>query len=235
MILCICSCSFNETYKFDNKKQEYDEGYEDIEKQIVKEYGDYVYVYMNNTSLVVALKGKYINDEELQSSLPDYQLFENIRVIVNSYIEENPDSTFSKALSISEGKIEMLVWEGHNKTIFEVSNSVVEDGNRCFKQQFVFYTKVDIFSYRQTNVDLNSYVEKMYDYIAKTGDDLKEMVIVPCEGDVEIVIQDIENKINLFPSLEIVTIYYNNTDSEEHDIVASRIIETFTDITVQFK
>lgn len=236
ILLCCCSCSINETYKFDNIEQKYDKNYEEVEHLIVDEFGDYLYVYITSDNIMVlALKGKYIDDKQLQNELPDYMIFERTRGIVNSYILENPNCTLAEETRNSLWQIHMLVWEGHSKTIFEVNNNTLENGKIIHKDQFITYMKADSSSLKILKTDYNSYVRQMMDYIAKTGSDLNGMVIlVGVYDEKDEALDSISETMHKFPCLKQVIIYYSSDNTEDYNYVVENVKQEFNNIIVEF-
>ena len=131
MCLNLCFCrKTDEIYRYDIKEQLFDEGYEDVEKQIADKYGKYIYFELvkddanKDIDLKLILKGAYTQNEKASEDIPVYMIIEDIRVLLNNYMNNNPDSLLSTLLCEYRGHISLTMWveNTHYKLLYEVIN-----------------------------------------------------------------------------------------------------------------
>ncbi|MCR5804467.1 MAG: hypothetical protein K6G47_09390 [Clostridia bacterium] len=174
----LCSCS-NMTYKYDNKPQIYDEYYEDIERTIVDKYGDYIYLTSSLSEkefvFTLILKGKYVQDKKTFWATPDYKIMEDARVMINVYLDTNPNCQLNSVIDSRTLSLDMVVWGGdHYEKLFSVKE------NNDTKRLVTDYT-VDKYMpvlYQMNSYECQSYINAMYDYIAQTGSDIEKIEVL---------------------------------------------------------
>ena len=176
-IVSLCSCS-NMTYKYDNKPQIYDEYYEDIERTIVDKYGDYIYLTSSLSEkefvFTLILKGKYVQDKNVFLATPDYMIMEDARVMINYYLDSNPDCRLNSDIESRTLILRMIVWGGdHYEKVFSVKTNI----NKRLVTDYTidYYLPV---SFQTNPYERQSFRNDMYDYIAQTGSDIENIEIL---------------------------------------------------------
>lgn len=179
VVTVITSCSSG----IDKQKQTYDEGFEDIERLLVDKYGDYVIVdvaHMLNGSgeqvgIIVGLCCKddsYVTNPENREKAPAYMIIEDCRQIINKYVSENPESLIAQYM-INENKTVSLQLSYLNGDKLERLFAVDNDSFDQHYNSLVSYEQVSIFNGKdKSSMEDNTYLEKMYDYMSQTGDDV---------------------------------------------------------------
>ena len=166
IVLCI-SCSLN------NERQVYHDGFEDYEHQIVDVYGDYIIVAVHDKrSISLTFKNSYLKDEQKRTQVPEYKIIEDIRVLTNQYIDNNPHSLLADEMHHNCMSITLGQRAGdHYQIIFEVDNYFIDDMGDpgILQNQFVYYSCLSHFS----SIVPEEYVSDMYDYIAITGENIR--------------------------------------------------------------
>ena len=176
--LCFCKKT-DETYKYDKKSQLFVEGYEDVEKTIVDKYGDYIYLELiqddvnKDVDFRIILKGAYTQNEGVSQNIPLYMIVEDIRVLLNDYMSSNTDSLLATLLCDYRGHISLYMWveSTHYKLLYEVINGGVFDTGYICEPRFVTYSEIDLSQTPYYTTD-EEFAEKMFDYIAQTGEDI---------------------------------------------------------------
>ena len=180
MCLNLCFCKkTDETYKYDKKEQLFVEGYEDVEKMIIDKYGDYIYLELiqddanKDVDLRLILKGSYTQNKEVSQNIPVYVIIEDIRVLLNDYMNSNSDSLLATLLCDYRGHISLSMWveNTHYKLLYEVINGGVFDTGYICEPRFVTYSEIDLSQTPYYTTD-EEFADKMFDYIAQTGEDI---------------------------------------------------------------
>ncbi len=176
LILLFTSSCFSRS-----KGQVYDEGYEDIEQQIIDKYGEFLTVRVtDNGDMILSLKDSYPPDDKIHSKVPEYVIVEEVRLMVNNYIAANPDSILSNDAKNKCLSITLYVQLGsHAEDLFVIDNWHNNYGNGDMKceQHFGTYWKIDLSTIR--NRINESYISDMYDYIAQSGDVSYIQIVYP--------------------------------------------------------
>ncbi len=157
---------------FMSREPKFDEGYEDIEQHIIEKYGDYLNIHIyEDGDIILSLKKSYLSDENTYSKVPEYVLIEDIRVMVNEYIDANPNSVLSNDAKEKSMSIILTARLGsHSEKLFVVDNWHNNYGNGAMKCEphFGTYWEIDFSAIHNRISD--SYISDMYDYIAQSGD-----------------------------------------------------------------
>lgn len=163
LILSLCSCTLQ--WKQVVREQKYDEGYEDIQRQIVQKYGEQVYVSFGkddkSLGIYLEVKSSYHQDIKTLSEIPYYMIVEDTRIMINEYLDSNPDSQLSVDMKNTNVYLEMLYEGDHIEFLYLVKPS---------NERLNIYENVS-----------GDELDDMYDYIAKSGD-VKQIKIVDKYG-----------------------------------------------------
>lgn len=155
-----------------SSETKYDKGYEDIEQQIIEKYGEYLTIRIyKDGEIILNLKKSYLSDENTYSKVPEYELVENVRVMVNEYIVANPESVLSNDAKEKNMSIILSARLGsHAEKLFVVDNwhNHYSEGELRIEPSFNAYYEIHLSAIRERINE--SYLRDMYDYIAQSGD-----------------------------------------------------------------
>ena len=177
VFLFLCSCvrfpnHYREEEKYDRKTQSYDEGYEEIEHKITDEYGDYIHLSLSEDgcSFILGLKSAYFENENACKKVPVYKIADDVRVMVNSYLKENPNSILSQNLQKQIGMILMIMpQQDHDIALFQIDSIKAYDTN--LDVGYIAYETIDLGNVPDYFFD-NNFPDSMYEYLAENGEDI---------------------------------------------------------------
>lgn len=182
MSLCFLGC-----VKTKNEN-EYKKEYEELINQIDDRFGEYLTVdvdeFENNINIRLNIE-KYLQNKEKQRIMPAYVLIEDTRVMVNEYLDSNPNCRLAKLLQEKDGYIMLYkVYEyfgsSQSKSIFKVETNFRDEIKR-FNQYSVIDIQLlnELCSIDNNDYDYyNDYIKNMNDYFALTGSDIDYIVIL---------------------------------------------------------
>ena len=190
ILICTMSCCVFGCYKSESKEDNMKE-YEDIISLMSDKYGDYIsvsiYEYDNQIAISLFIREEYLLNEDMRNDMPAYEIIEGSRLMINEYLDANPDCRLAKQLDDKIGFLRMETvkeYFGASQAIiiFEVTDY------RTISNNFIEYDVIDIewldemYSITREEDDYNDYIESMYDYISQTGDDITRIAILEKKG-----------------------------------------------------
>ncbi|MBO7424476.1 MAG: hypothetical protein J6U23_02245 [Clostridiales bacterium] len=223
MCLNLCFCKkTDETYRYDKKVQLFDKEYEDVEKQITDKYGEYIYLELikddSNKSIDfrLILKGTYTQNNKASEDTPVYMIIEDVRVMLNDYMNSNPDCLLTTLLSDYRGHISLTMWveNTHYKLLYEVINGGNFDTGYICEPRFVTYSEIDLSQTPYNIVDEESAI-RMFDYFARTGEDIIAVDTAIWNSGMTDDSSD-EWRENIYTKFPLVIERYNNSESRSN-------------------
>lgn len=192
-IILICIMPFGVFGCFKTKsEEEYKNEYVDILNQINDRYGEYIkaeaWEFEQQVIIELIVLDVYINDENMRENMPAYKIIEDIRVILNDYLDANPNCRLAKQIQSKCGYIRMESVKEYFGSSQAISYFVLSTGYRDEITRFDWYDGIDIewldemCSITRDNNEYNDYIENMYDYISHTGEDITSIVILEKKG-----------------------------------------------------
>ncbi|MBO7426473.1 MAG: hypothetical protein J6U23_12435 [Clostridiales bacterium] len=186
LIVIFCSCDrypnqYRKEEKYDRKTQTYDEGYEEIEHKIIDEYGAYIHLSLSGDgcSITLGLKSAYFENEDTCKKVPVYKIADDVRVMVNSYLRDNPDSLLSQNLQGQIGMILLIMpQQDHDIALFQIDSLKGYDTN--LDAGYISYETIDLGDVPDYFFDDN-FPDSMYEYLAENGEDIVH-IDIPYKG-----------------------------------------------------
>lgn len=186
MIICFFGC-FKSEPKEENLKE-----YNDIISIISDKYGDYISVslseYDDQIAISLCINEEYFFNEDMRNDMPAYEIIEGSRLMINEYLDANPDCHLAKQLDDKIGFLRMKTV----KEYFGASQAIVifevETDYRAASNNFISYDEIDVerldemCSITREDDDYNEYIESMYNYFSLAGDDITNILILEKKG-----------------------------------------------------
>ena len=186
MTVCLFGC-YKSRLNDDNKIE-----YIEMMNMISDKYGEYADVdvgeFERQVSIELMIKEDYLTDAEKNKDIPTYEIIEDVRVMINEYLEENQNCRLAKQLENKTGLLLLEIVKGYQGSsqgivLFEVKTDYRDTIKKFNRYNMINVERLnDMSSAVFEEPDYNGYIEDMYDYISLTGEDITSIVILEKKG-----------------------------------------------------